>query len=150
MNRLCVLLLIAVPPSVVAFAAQPDEKALRPLLQVVRLKPGESKRVELALPYGGVEFRPREKSGRDFLYLETIPKAEGGAQTAKGKSIEHDEKFVFELAPGVRLAWIRDRPEIELRAEPNAAEGTSDVKLRYESFGGGTYVSGFRVIVEAK
>ena len=75
------------------------EDAPSPILQVVRLKPGESKRVELALPFGGVGFRPGGASGRDFLYLETLPKAEGGARTAKGKPIEHDDKKAFDLGP---------------------------------------------------
>lgn len=125
------------------------EDAPSPILQVVRLKPGESKRVELALPFGGVGFRPGGASGRDFLYLETLPKAEGGARTAKGKPIEHDDKKAFDLT-GVRLAWVADRPEFEFRADEGAKAGTTDVKARYESFGGGSFTSGYRVVVEAK
>jgi hypothetical protein len=147
-------LLIAVVATLMGLASDAadgqEAKEPSPVLQVVRLKAGETRRVELALPFGGVEFRTGGRTGRDFLYLETLPKATGGAQTAKGTSIKHDDKYVFEVGPGVKVGWVEDRPEIEFRAEEGAKAGTRDVKLRYESFGGGTFVGGFRVIVEEK
>ncbi len=133
-----------------ASASADDGQFTGPVLQVIRLKPGESKRIELALPFGRVQFRPGGASGRTFLYLETLPMAEGGVVPAKGKSINHDVNKVYELTTGVRLAWVADRPEIEVRADAGAKSGTTDVKLRYETFGGGTYVSGYRVVVESK
>ena len=119
------------------------------VLQVVRLKPGEAKRVELALPYEMTPIRPSGKSGRDSLFVNILLDARGGS-TAKGEPVKNDGKGVFRLPAGVELVWVEDRPEVEFRAGENAKHAATNVRLRYESFGGGDFVIGFRVVVETK
>ncbi len=149
--KLQVLAAVAMFGASMALSAKAADPAVpSPVLQVIRLKPGESKRIELALPFGGVDFRPAGKSGRDFMYVETLPKATGGSPTAKGNPIKQDEKKSFELSPGVRLTWVADRPEIDFRAGDAAKAGTTDIKVQYQAFGGGNFFGGYRVIVETK
>jgi hypothetical protein len=138
---------LALGLSPMAAAAQ-EAKSPGVVLQVVRLKPGEAKRVELALPYGVVDFRPSGRSGRDFFSVAILPAAKGGL-TAKGEPVKADKKGLFRLPPAVELVWVEDRPEVEFRAGKDAKAGAIDVRVLYESFGGGDYVGGFRVVVEA-
>ena len=119
------------------------------VLQVVRLKPGEAKRVELALPYEMTPIRPSGKSGRDSLFVNILVDAKGSS-TATGESVKNDGKGVFRLPAGVELVWVDDRPEIAFRADENAKAVATNLRVRYASFGGGDSVIGFRVVVEAK
>jgi hypothetical protein len=146
-RRYAWLVALACGLSPVVAAAQ-EARSAEVLLHVVRLKPGEAKRVELALPYGVVGFKPSGASGRDLMSVEVLPAAKG-ALTAKGTPVKRAKRGLYRLAPGVELVWVADRPEIEFRAGKDAKAGAIDVRVRYESFGGGEFVGGFRVIVEA-
>jgi hypothetical protein len=126
-----------------------EGKAPGLLLQVVCLKPGEAKRVELALPYEMAPIRPSGKSGRDSLFVNILLDAKGGS-TAKGEPVKNEGKGVFRLPDGVELVWVEDRPEVEFRAGDSAKTTATNVRVRYESFAGGDFVIGFRVVVEAK
>jgi hypothetical protein len=126
-----------------------EGKSPRLLLQVIRLKPGEAKRVELALPYDGTAIRPSGKSGRDSLFVYVFwRQARDGA--VKEEPVKDDGKGVFRLPAGVEVVWVKDRAEVELRAGANARAVATDVRVVYQSFGGGPFVSPFRVIVEAR
>src|SRR5262245_48868371 len=118
------------------------------LLHVVRLRPGDSKRVELGLPYEAMSpIRPSGKSGRDSLFVNLVLDARSSS-TAKGKPVENDGKGVFRLPAGVELVWVENRPEIEFRAAPSAKAAATNLRGLYHSFAGGDFVIGFRVVVE--
>jgi len=119
------------------------------LLQVVHLKPGESKRVELALPYEMAPIRPSGKSGRDSLFVNIVLDAKSSS-TAKGEPVKSVGNGIFRLPAGVELVWVEDRPEIEFRAEKSAKAAATNLRVRYQSFAGGDFVIGFRVVVEVK
>jgi hypothetical protein len=110
------------------------------ILTVVRLKPGEAKKVELALPYN--DFRPGGQAGRDSLGVALLPRkgAAFEARTEVGKK-------AFAVSPGLEVVWVEGRPEVEFRADRDARPGMIDLRVTYESFAGGAHVAGFRVVI---
>jgi len=117
------------------------------VLQVVRLKPGETKAIELALP--DRDFRLAGRSGRDLFYVHLFPKPGGNGEFTP---VEHqgEETEPYHLAPGLELKWGQEQPGVELRAGKDAKAGTIDLRVTYASFAGGRHVAGFRVVIAAK
>jgi hypothetical protein len=138
--------------------AEPDQKRIENpalLLQIVRLKPGESKRFELALPVEkDVPIKSAKGSGRSFLEVVDLSKVEPGqSPSANGTFIENDGKDVFRLRSGVEVVWAQDRPEIEIQASKDAKPGATNLRVQYRPFGSGyrvsAYVIGYRVVIQA-
>ena len=117
------------------------------LVQVVR-PAGEARRVELGAP-PRERAHPAERKERSGLLFVNIVLTQGST-TAKGEPVKNDGKGVFRLPAGVELVWAADRPELEFRVGENAKASATNVRVRYESFGGGDFVIGYRVVVEAK
>lgn len=129
----------------VTCAARADDRWPQPVLQVVRLKPGESRALELALPAG--EFRPWGKSGRDGLGVARFPRP--------GEKVEYvrpTEQGGYDLGDGLSVVWEKGRPGITVRAAKDAKPGTTDVRVTYTQFtvGSGEHLFGLRVVVEGK
>jgi hypothetical protein len=116
-----------------------------PVLQVVRLKPGEMKSVELALGKTGAEFRPKGRSGRDFLDLNVVTTIEGGGGV-KETPVRGDGRYL--VTPDFTVVWSQDKPELEFHAGKDMKKGTTDLRIVYRSFGSGEHVGGFRIVVE--
>lgn len=133
-------------------SAQPGDHPMA-LLEVVRLKPAESRTIELALPYGKV--RSAEGSGRSDLTLYHYPARPGEAAVLipLGKAVDGGN---FKAAPrtvaeGLTMRWCPDDPCLEIAAGPTAAPGTNDVLVTYANFGfEGTHHLGLRLVVLPK
>jgi hypothetical protein len=121
-----------------------------PALQVVRLKPGEMKSVELALDKPGIQFRPKGVSGRDFLDVNVITVVDGGIKETPVKKEVKDNHFTgrYPVTDDFTVVWSKEKPELEFHAGKDMKKGTTDLRIVYRSFGGGDHVAGFRVIVE--
>jgi hypothetical protein len=113
-----------------------------PALQVIRVKAGEMKSVELALGKPGYEFRPKGKSGRDFLDVSVLTTT---GFEVKETPVKVKDNSRYEVTPDLTVIWSKDKPELEFHA---MKKGTTDLKIVYRTFGGGDHVAGFRVIVE--
>jgi hypothetical protein len=116
-----------------------------PAFQVIRIKPGETKSVELALGKPGYEFRPQGRSGRDFLYVSVLTQ---GATEVKETPLKVKDNSRYEVTPDFTVVWSTDKPEVEFHAAKEMKKGTTDLRIMYRTFGGGDHVAGFRVIVE--
>src|SRR5262245_49455009 len=118
------------------------------LLQIIRLKPGESRFIELAAADG---FRPAGKSGRSDLHVHLLSILENGKPKSvfpeKPRAGEEFKAASHKIADGVELRWSADKPGIELRADAAAAASTCDVRVTYWNFGGKGHVAGWRVVV---
>ena len=113
-----------------------------PALQVIRVKPGEMKSVELALGKPGYEFRPKSRSARDFLDVSLLTTT---GFEVKETPVKVKDNSRYEVTPDLTVIWSKDKPELEFHA---MKKGTTDLKIVYRTFGGGDHVAGFRVIVE--
>jgi hypothetical protein len=140
MLRSIAVLLLAAP---CLSAADPS-----PILQVVRLKPGETKSVELALKL--VQFRPKGRSGRDFLDLNVTTVVNGEIKETPVAGEVNGILFTgrYLVTPDFTMVWSRDKPELEFHAGVDMKKGMTDLRIIYRSFGGGDHVAGFRIIVE--
>jgi hypothetical protein len=120
-----------------------------PVLQVVRVKAGEMKSVEMALGKPGAEFRPQGRHGRDGITLSVLTAVEGGeVKETQVKAEVKDNQFTgrYLVTDDFTVVWSKEKPELEFHAEMK--KGTTDLRIVYQSFGGGDHVAGFRVIVE--
>jgi hypothetical protein len=118
------------------------------LLQVIHLKPGESRFIELAFGEG---FRPAGQSGRSDLFVHLLSTLENGKPkpVAAEKAVEgeHFKAAPHKIADGVELRWSANKPGIELRADTAAPASTCDVRVTYNNFGGKGHVAAWRVVV---
>jgi hypothetical protein len=117
----------------------------RPILHVVRLKPGETHPVELALPSGGF---PREAfSGRQYSRVRMMRKTEAEDDPDLPYS---DEEGGWKLRDGLHLVWEGDKPGVSFRAARDVKPGTVDLCLYFFIFaaGSGEHFIGFQVVVE--
>jgi hypothetical protein len=152
--RIVVLILsVAAIASALAGFAAADEAAPRLALQVVRLKPGESKFVEVALP--SEDFRPAGRSGRSDLAVDRFPApGQGGAyvpvELRKTAGKEFWKAGPHRLANGVEVCWSEDRPGVLFRSGKAAQPGHHDIRVRYTNFGGKEHMLGFRVVISAE
>jgi hypothetical protein len=84
-----------------------------PILQVIRLKPGESRFIELATDDG---FRPAAKSGRSTFVVHLLSTVKDGKPKpvfAEQPSAGEDFKAAaHKIADGVELRWHADKPGI--------------------------------------
>lgn len=119
-----------------------DEEWPRTLLQVIRLKPGEEKTFELALPVGDVHAN----IGRDTLQVSRITK---DGRNVKTEPVLRNAKGVYDLGGGLTVAWDQEKPGVSVGAAKGANSGTTDLQLDYRQFtiGTGQHLLGFRVIV---
>ena len=119
----------------------------RPVLSVIRLKPGQSKSIEVAI--SRAEFRPANKSGRDFLEINTIAHDMEYKKTKVPPETDNN-RFTgrYLVTPELIVVWSKDKPELEFHAGKDAKKGGTDIQFYYRSFGGGTHAGGFRVVVE--
>jgi hypothetical protein len=118
-----------------------------PALQVIRVKPGETKSVELALGRPGYEFRPKGRSARDFLDVSVLTPGVTGFEV-KETPVKVKDNNRYEVTPDFTVVWSTDKPELEFHPGKDTKKGTTDLRIVYRSFGGGDHVAGFRVIVE--
>jgi len=130
---------------VVLFAS--GVSAADPILQVVRVKPGEVKSVEVAIGKPGCEFRPHGKRGRDFLDLNALTPG-ATAFEIKETPVKVKDNSRYEVTPDFTVVWSTDKPELEFHAGKEMKKGTTDLRIVYRSFGGGEHIGGFRMIVE--
>ncbi len=145
MTTRCVPWLAALVVGLFPLSAGAQEQNPQLVLQIVRLRPGETKFIELALP--GAEFRLAGRSGRDLLYVHLFPKPGGNGEFTP---VEHEgeETEPYHVAPGLELRWSREKPGVELRAGKDARSGTIDLRVTYASFaGGGSHFAGLRVVI---
>jgi hypothetical protein len=118
----------------------------QPMLVVVRLRPGQSRAVELAInwhiPIGG---------GRQSMSVLRLPKPEGYTLPASRGEWAAREGDIYDIGGGLSLVWEKDLPGITLRAAEDAKPGALDVAIEYTVFapGSGLNLLGFRVIIEA-
>lgn len=113
------------------------------LYSVVHLRPDETKRLEFSLASPVFPFRPEGQAGRDFLRVRRANP--NGQDSALGASYPP-----FTGVPGLDVLWEKDQPAISLHAQPSLTPGTYDLVFTYQSFGGGTSLTGVRVIVDPK
>jgi hypothetical protein len=120
----------------------------RLLLQVVRLKPGESRFIELGVAGG---FRPAAKSGRSDLSVHLLSTLEDGKPkpvvAEKATAGEHFKAAPHRIREGVELRWSAEKPGIEFRVDPSAPAGACDVRVGYYNFGSKEHAAAFQVIV---
>jgi hypothetical protein len=122
-----------------------------PVLQVVRVKPGEMKSVEMALGKPGAEFRPQGRHGRDGITVSGLMPVEGGGikeTPVQGEVKENHFTGRYLVTDDFTVVWSKEKPELEFHAGKDMKKGTTDLRIVYQSFGGGEHVAGFRVIVE--
>lgn len=110
---------------------------------VVHLRPSETKSLEFSLPSPAFPFRPAGQSGRDFLRVRQANP--NGQDSNLGTNSPP-----FTGIPGLDVAWEKDQPAVSFHAQPSLAPGTYDLVFTYQSFGGGTSLTGVRVIIDAK
>src|ERR1700723_2359006 len=91
---------------VVLFAS--SASAADPALYVVRVKPGETKSVELALRRQ--EFPPQGKLGRSFLDLSVLTP---GDNDVKEMPVKVKDNNRYDVTPDFTVVWSRDKPELE-------------------------------------
>lgn len=130
-----------------AFCVTTKAEDPKPVLQVIRLKQGESKTVELAL--SGAKFQPVSYTSRDSLELSVLPPEREGKPTIIPRESK-DNRFTgrYLVSPDFTFVWSKEKPELEFQAGKDMKKGTTDLKIYYHSFGGGNHIIGFRVIVE--
>jgi hypothetical protein len=128
----------------VGVAQEPE----RLLLQVVRLKPGETRFIELGIAGG---FRPAAKSGRSDLAVHLLSTLEEGkpkpVAAEKAVAGEHFKAAPHRIREGVELRWSAEKPGIEIRVDPSAPAGACDVRISYYNFGSKEHAAAFQVIV---
>ena len=136
--------------SLVAVALLTPAADPSPVLQVVRVKPGEMKSVELALGKSGINFRPKGVSGRDFLDLSVVTVVDGVVKETEISKESKGSSFTgrYLVTPDFTVVWSKDKPELEFHAGKDMKKGTTDLRIVYRSFGGGDFIAGFLVIVE--
>jgi hypothetical protein len=124
--------------------------AADPVHQVIRLKPGEMKSVELALGKPGIQFRSKGVSGRDFLDVNVITAVDGGIKETAIRGEVKGNHFTgrYLVTDDFIVVWSKEKPELEFHAGKEMKKGTTDLRIVYRSFGGGDHVAGFRVVVE--
>jgi hypothetical protein len=130
--------------------AQDKEPSLA--LQVVRLKPGDSQFVEIALPVE--EFRPAGRSGRSSFWAERFPEqGKTGTFTAieRGKATgnDHWKASPYIVAESAELIWDNDRPGVVFRCGKDAKPASYTIRARYQNFGGKEHSIGFRFVITA-
>ena len=118
--------------------------AAEPMLQVVRVKPGEKKSVELALRRPGQEFPPQGKLGRSFLDLSVLTPGDNDVKETPVK-VKGNR---YDVTPDFTVVWSTDKPELEFHAGKDMKKSTTDLRIVYRRMGGGEHVAEFRVIVE--
>ena len=118
--------------------------AADPVLHVVRVKPGETKSVELALRKPGQEFPPQGKLARSFLELSVL----SGDTDVKETPVKVKDNHRYEVTPDFTVVWSTDKPELEFHAGKEMKKGTTDLRIVYRRMGAGDNVAEFRVIVE--
>lgn len=121
-------------------SSQEKEKTPPLVLHVIRLKPGETRDLEMELPGG--PFRP---GTRDLAYVDTIPKP---FSNEPGMSVWLNGSGYFSVSPSVEMRW--QKSGISVRASKDAAAVTQNLRFRYASFLTGEHVVGLRVVVESK
>jgi hypothetical protein len=135
---------VAVGMGSAAVAQEPE----RLLLQVIRLKPGESRFIELGIAGG---FRPAAKSGRSDLAVHLLSTLEDGnpkrVPAEKAVAGEHFKAAPHRIREGVELLWSAEKPGIEIRVDPSAPAGACDVRISYYNFGSKEHAAAFQVIV---
>jgi len=147
-----ILVMAFVLPVAAKYAnAQDDRRSLA--LQVVPLKPGESKFIEIALPIE--EFRPAGRSGRSDLAVDRFPDAGKGGEFEPlklGKAVgsEHFKAGLYRVADGVNVNWSNDKPGVVFSASANAKPGQNTIRVRYQNFGGNEHAIGFRIVISAE
>jgi hypothetical protein len=119
--------------------------AADPALYVVRVKPGETKSVELALRRPGQEFPPQGKLGRSFLDLSVLTP---GDNDVKETPVKVKDNNRYDVTPDFTVVWSTDKPELEFHAGRDMKKGATDLRIVYRRMGGGEHVAEFRVIVE--
>ena len=134
-----------------SFAA--EQEVTKSLLQVIRLKAGEHRFIEVALPHG--EFRPAGKSGRSDFAVQLFPGPPDGKFIPIVQDKPTESEFFkatpYRIAEGVTLRWSENKPGIELQASQNAPLGTQDIRVTYTNFGfEGPHAIGFRIIIESE
>src|SRR5262245_42516542 len=100
------------------------------VLSVVRLKPGETRVIEFALP-GRLDFRPAGRSGRDHVVFSVL------ASPARAEREEPDQQERIkppQEVPGLELRWDEVRSAVSFRAAKDAAAGAHDFRITYRSF----------------
>ena len=121
------------------------------ILQVIRLKPGEGRDVELDLPSG------RFMWGRTDLHFRLLAKPADGAdlvfnKAEPGERIEPvgaGDSLEYKLADGLSVIWQPARREIlSFRAGQGAAAGTTDLGVTHLLCLGNAHFVGFRVVVQ--
>jgi hypothetical protein len=137
---LCALAMLAMMPAAVVSGERPP----RIVLQVIRLKAGDTRTLELALP--DHDFRFFGKSGRDLLSIEVILPWDSKEKPMPQSLLTQDGRCM--ATKNLAVVWAGDRHGIALQAMKDAGPGTTDLKLTYHAFGGGPYVAGFRVVIE--
>jgi hypothetical protein len=123
------------------------DKWPQPILQVVSLKPGETRMIDLAFPGG--DFPLRHPPSRQYLYAERIPPLDAGE---KPEPMHPDDTGACPLGDGVTLVWERERHGISFRAAPDAKPGSVEVRVSYFLFTAGTgeLFTGFRVVIQGE
>lgn len=140
-SRLVVVALLSI-----MLTSSGSNAAEEPFVVVVRLKPGESKTVEVA---------PPNAKGADNGTLNPIGTGRDGATVSMGREagkledVKPTDKGVYS-SDGLDLIWPRGKPQIEFKAAKDAAPETRLVRCRYRAFGQGNYTIGFQVIIADK
>jgi hypothetical protein len=149
-GHLVVLLATVFGPSSPGTPAAGPEPARA--LVVVRLRPGDERYVEVALPVG--QFRPAGQSVRSMLSVSLFPEKPGGefrpVPLGRPTGQEHFKAGPHRVAGGVDLRWSAGRPGVEFHADRDARAVTQDVRVTYSNFGGKDHAVDFRVVVAAE
>lgn len=144
----CLLLIASAIIGFSVSALHGEDEWPRPVLQVVRLKPGENIDFEMAVPVG--EFKLQGKSGRDWIIVNRLLKDKFEMVTFE--NVQPNDKGVFELGDGLSMAWGSDKPGVSLRTTKDAKPGTTDLRITYRQFtaGSGKNIMGVRVVIQAE
>jgi hypothetical protein len=133
-------------------AAADDKRATQPLIEVLRLRPGEYQRVALALPPGLKHQFQGHNATRDRFEVTRLPDGKDVKEPTPVKPTYREGKNTgsYPVSRDVYVYWSAEPGQVRIGVESKAKPGTTvEVELRYQVFGVlAPFVAVYRVVVE--
>jgi hypothetical protein len=133
-------------------AAADDKPAPQPLIEVLRLRPGEYHQVNLALPASLKHEFIGHDATRDFLEVTRLPDGKDVKEPTPVKPAYSEGRNTgsYPVTRDVYVYWPAETGRVGIGVESKAEPGAAvEVELRYHVFGVLTpFVGVYRVVVE--
>lgn len=137
-------LLLGTQPAAGADPADPQT-----LLEVVRLHPGDVRRLELALP-DKLSVKSSGQPVRASFQAVLLPN--GGTVKSrtpvKPAGAEGWSAVRYDLGPGLWIYWLGEPYGIEIHVRESAKPDTTDLEIACQLSGPGKFSGGYRIVVE--